>query len=280
VTELRARRCPRALAATWAWQAALGLLVAWPAASLVGRTFGGDPRADAALWDAGGHPLLVLLTRHAQAVRAQVALASIVLVFVAVAGSFPTGALMAAMLDATRARWRAASAYAFARAVRAFPALTTLLVLAVAAQGAVAGAAWIAVKVADLYVRGVLTERAADSIEVFVAIAFAPLVVALAVLHDLSRAAAVRFRVGAIRAAMLGVVTLRRVPWSTLWGWSWRQGASLATLLGASAAAGALGGRGGLALVALAIVHQATIAVRIAFRASWLARALRTVAPS
>jgi hypothetical protein len=184
---------------------------------------------------------------------------------------------MAAMLDGTRARWRAASACAFARAVRAFPALAALLVLALLAQGAVAGAAWLGVKVADLYARGVLTEAKADGIEALVAVAFAPLLVALAILHDLARAAAIRFRVGAIRAAALGAFTLRRVPWSTLWGWGWREAASLAALLGGSVAAAALGGHGGLALVGLAFAHQATIAVRVGFRASWLAKALRAV---
>jgi len=278
VTSVRARSCPWALAATWAWQAAAGLVVAWPAATLVKRAFGGDPRGDAALWDAGGHALLVLLSRESHAISAELTLASVVASLIAIAGLLPMAALMVAMLDRTGRRGGAAVGYAAARAMRALPALGALLLVTALIQAAAVGVAWLLLKVVDLCARETLDESRADWIEALVVAPFAPLLGAFAIVHDLARAAAIRFRLGAVGAATLAVAAFRRAPWSTIWGWTWRGGASLSLVLASALAAGALGGRPGFALVTLTIGHQATIAARVALRASWLAKALRTVA--
>jgi hypothetical protein len=51
-------------------------------------------------------------------------------------------------------------------------------------------------------------------------------------------------------------------------------------LVGGAAAAARLGGREGIALAALALVHQLGVLARVALRASWLARALRGALPA
>jgi len=276
VTQVRARRSPGAIAAMWGGQAVLGLVVALPAACVVSRAFGADPRGDATLWDAGGHPLLVLLSRDSHAIGAELCLTSIALVFAAVIGLLPMAALMVAMVSRTSGRCTVA--YAAARSVRAFPALAVLLGVALLAQGATVGAAWVSAKVVDLCVREASSEAGADLIEAMVLLPFAPLLGALAVVHDLARAAAVRFRMGAFGAASLAFHALRRSAWSTAWGYTWRQVASLSAVLAGAVAAGALGGRRGGALVILTVVHQTVIGSRVALRASWLAQALRAVA--
>lgn len=277
VSLVRARRCPRAIAAMWGWQTVLGLVVAWPMASFVSRAFGADPRGDATLWDAGGHALLVLFSRDSRAILEGMTLGSIVLVLAAILGLLPMAALMVAMLDGAGGCKRPVS-YAAARAVRALPSLGALLILAVLAQVAAVGAGYLTAKVVDLYVRGVWSEARADGLELLVIVPFAPVLGALAIVHDLARAAAVRFRLGAVRAASLGAGAFRRAPWSTVWGWAWREGAALFALVAGSFVAGALGGRRSFALIVLTVAHQATIAARVALRASWLAKALRTVA--
>jgi hypothetical protein len=277
VTLVRARRCPGAIAAMWGWQTALGLVVAWPAASVVARAFGGDSRGDAALWEAGGHPLLALLERHSHVIVAELTFAGIALLFAAVAGLLPMAALMVVLVERSGGCKRAA-AYAAARAVGAFPALAVLLFVAVLAQAAAAGLGYLLAKLVELFAASALSEARAGTIEVLVVVPVALVMGALAIVHDLARAAAVRFRLGAARATSLAAQALRRAPWSTVWGWSWREGASLCVVIGGSLVAGALGGRRGLALVVLTVAHQATIAARVALRASWLAKALRTVA--
>lgn len=261
----------------WGWQTALGLVVAWPAASVVARAFGGDPHGDAALWEAGGRPLLGLLERHSHAIVAELTSAGIALLFAAVAGLLPMAALMVVMVERSGGCKRAA-AYAAARAVGAFPALALLLALAVVAQGAAVGIGYLVAKLVELFAASALREARADTIEALVVVPVALILGALAIVHDLARAAAVRFRLGAVRATSLAAQAFRRAPWSTVWGWTWREGASLSVVIGGAFVAGALGGRGGLALVVLTVAHQATIAARVALRASWLAKALRSVA--
>jgi hypothetical protein len=277
VTVVRARRCPGAIAAMWGWEAALGLVVAWPAASVVARAFGGDPHGDAALWEAGGHPLLALLERHPDAIVAELTFAGVALLFAAVAGLLPMAALMVVMLERSSGCKRAA-AFAAARAVGAFPTLAVLLTVVVLAQGAAVGVGYLIAKLVELFASSALSEARTDTIEALVIVPVALIVAVLGIVHDLARAAAVRFRVGVLRALSLAAQAFRRAPWSSVWGWTWREGSSVCVVIGGALVAGAFGGRRGLALVVLTIAHQATVAARAALRASWLAKALRTVA--
>jgi hypothetical protein len=100
---------------------------------------------------------------------------------------------------------------------------------------------------------------------------------AVGVAHDLARAAVIRFQVSGLRGALLGARAFRASPVHLWWSWAWRAAAAAAPVAAVAAAATAMGGRGGIALLLLAVLHQAVIVSRIALRASWLGRALRSV---
>jgi hypothetical protein len=251
------------------------MVVAWPAASVAGEAFGHDPRGDGRLWDPGGLPLLVFLSRDAHAVRGLLNLATIVLVGAAVAGLLPAAALMIAMSDAAGARRRRPISRVWARALRAFPTLAILLVVMTLAESSAAGGAWLGVKLVDLWAHDAVGEARAEALEIAVCLTvLVPLAAVLGMVHDLARAAVVRYRVGAARALFLGVRAFRMTPWSLSWAWAWRAGLAWGVLLPASALADAAGSRSGGALLLLACVHESTIGARAAIRASWLARAL------
>jgi hypothetical protein len=69
--------------------------------------------------------------------------------------------------------------------------------------------------------------------------------------------------------------TIRRRSRTAFIGWTWRTTLGV-MLLGLAWGAGSfVGGRGGIALVLLFLLHQGIVFLRTALRASWLAHALR-----
>jgi hypothetical protein len=122
-----------------------------------------------------------------------------------------------------------------------------------------------------------LGEARAQQIAVVVAMPFASVALVIAVAHDLARAAIVRFDARPVQSIVLGAQTLWQSPAAVLGAWGWRTVASLACVAAASAGASQLGGRGGWALVLLTLLHQGVVAMGVALRASWLAKALRCV---
>jgi hypothetical protein len=276
--ETRARRCPGGILGFWAWQASTALVVAWPAASLVRAAFGTGARADAVLWDAGAHPLLVLLTREARGVQALASGAALVLVGAALAGVVPTAALMVAMARAgsTRRGW-AGVARTAAGAIRCLPAFAILTAAALVAQAVTAATAVFLGRVAGAVGETSLGEARAHLVGwIVTGVALLP-ILALGIAHDLARAAVVRSRASAGRAVVLGVSALWRGPAALSWAWAGRALAGLALVAAGAAAAATLSPRGGAALIALVLIHQGVILARIALRASWLARALRAM---
>jgi hypothetical protein len=88
-TSIRARSRPWTVAAVWAWESALALVASLPAVALVRAAYGSHPDADAPLWSPGSLPLLGLLSREANGVRAATTTAAVVLVIGAIAGLVP-----------------------------------------------------------------------------------------------------------------------------------------------------------------------------------------------
>jgi hypothetical protein len=274
---MRARRHPRAVVGLWAWETALALLASAPAAALVGASWGNGPGGDAALWAPGGRALVDLFVRQAAGVHAATMAAALVLVAGAVAGLAPMAALLTAIAYATRARRPVGFARAMGEGLRLFPSMALLLVVVTIAQALVAGVGLAAGSMVESWAHAGMGEARAQQLQGLVLLLFAAGVAALGVLHDLSRAAVVRFRVGGGRGLVLGARTLRLAPATMTWSWAWRALAALAPVLAAAWLTGRLGGRPGAALVAVFGLHQAVIAARVALRASWLARALRAV---
>jgi hypothetical protein len=274
---VHARRHPRAIAAMWAWQTVLALLVSGPAAGLAKAAWRGDVGGDAPLWAPGGHALLDWLWHDGHGLRAAISGAEIVLALGAIAGLVPMAALMIALAYATRDRKAAGFARSVAGGLRAFPRMLVLLLLAGLIQGVVVGLGALLGYLVEGWARAGMGEARAQQLEGLVLLVFLGMGSAVGVIHDLARAAVVRFKVKGFRAFALGARTFRLSPLSLWWSWAWRALASIAPVLAAAAVAGRLGGRGGVGLAFLLLLHQSVVVVRVGLRASWLARALRAV---
>jgi len=274
---MRARRHPRAIAAMWAWQTVLALLASWPAAGLARAAWSGDVRGDAPLWAPGGHALLDWLWHDFHGLRAVSHAAGIVLLLGAVAGLVPMAAMMISLAYATRDRSAAGFVRSVAAGLRAFPPMLLLLLMAGLLQGLVVGAGAALGYLVEAWAHAGLGEARAEQLEGLVLVVFVGLGSVVGVVHDLARAAVVRFKVTGPRAFGLGARTFRLSPISLWWSWAWRALAGVAPVLAVGAVAGRLGGRGGFDLTFLFLLHQFVVVARVGLRASWLARALRGV---
>lgn len=274
---MRARRHPRAVLGVWAWESVLALLASWPAAALVRSVYGSDPRGDAPLWAPGGHALLDFVLHEQHGVRAATTGATLVLVVGAVAGLVPMAALMTSLAYATRERRAAGFVRCVSEGLRLFRPMLVLLVVAGLAQGFVVGIGAGIGALVESSAHAGMGEARADQLQGLVLALFLLAASAVGVAHDLARAAVVRFDVPGVRAVVLGVRTLRLSPLPLWWSWAWRALASVAPVVAVAGVAGRLGARGGAALFFLFVLHQSVVLARVAFRASWLAKALRAV---
>jgi hypothetical protein len=274
---MRARRHPRAVVAMWAWQAVVAALVAWPAAGLAQAAWGGDVHGDAALWAPGAHALLDWLWHDADGLRSWLHGAALTFGLGALAGLVPMGALMTCLAYATRGRRSASFVRCIAAGLRAFGPMLVLLVLAGLAQAVVLVAGVVLAHGVEGWTHASLGEARAQQLEGLVVLAVLGFASVLGVIHDLARAAVVRFHVRGTRALVLGARAWRAAPLSSWWSWAWRAACGVAPVLVVGGVASRLGGRGGFALAFLFVLHQAVVLARVALRTSWLARALRGV---
>jgi hypothetical protein len=277
VSAVRARNHPGAVAAVWAWRTFVALLTSWPFASLVRAAYGSDPRGDAPLWTPGSYPLLDFFWRDAHGVAAAGHGAGLALLVGMVAGLVPMAALMVALVWPATEGGRAGFVRSMDGALRAFPRLALVAVAAELGQGLVAGAGYFLWELVEGWTHAGLGEARAQQFACVIALPFAAAALAIAVVHDLARAAVVRFRARPIEAIVLGVQTMWRSPAKIGWSWGWRWIALLACVAVGGAVADRLVGRGGWTLAGLAMLHQGIIGAGVTLRASWLARALRCV---
>ncbi len=276
-SSIRARSRPRALVGVWAWESALSLAATLPAVALARAAYGRHPGGDAPHWAPGSLPLLGLLSREANGVRAATTTAAAVLMFGAVAGLVPLAALMISISRATRDGRAIGGARTVDAALRAFRPLAILLVLMGVGQGLVVATAFLVGEGAQSWTSVSLGEARAQELAMTAGAAVLLGAVVLGVMHDLARAAVIRFELGAMTALAVGARALRDAPIAVSWSWAWRALASLGPIAAVALLADRIGGRGGVALLVLAALHQSVILSRVALRASWLAKAMRTV---
>ncbi len=277
---MRARLHPRAVAGLWLWQTGLALTASWPAASLASAAFGRGPHGDAPLWSDGGHALLDFLWHDAHGLAAVGATAKIALGVAVVGGLLPMAGAMIAIACTTRDRAAAALVRSFTGALRAMPSLLWLLGVVGAAE---AGTIAIGVLIgagARMWTLESLGEVRARRMEIAIALVFVVVASGLAVMHDLARAAASCFRATGWRALVVGARVFGQAPLVLWWSWAWRGLFSLAPILAVAGVATRIGGRGGVELVVLALLHQGVVLSRVALHTSWLARAVRAVSES
>jgi hypothetical protein len=276
---MRARHFPRAIAAMWAWRAALAVLVAAPAAALVRQAFPSPPRGDSILWDPGAHALLVFVTREAHGIAALTVGIALVLAVAALAGIVPLAIVLVAIAHGGPERRHRRVSRTVAVATSRLPALVRLAVSVAIAQAVIAGAGLLVAHFAIGVTSDALGESRAQLLGGAVAAIFLPPVVVLGLAHDLARASVVRFRSGALGAFFAGARAWQRAPLSLGWAWAWRAGAGLLPVAVAAVFATRWGGQGGLVpLVGIALLHQGAVALRVALHVSWLAKTLRSAA--
>lgn len=267
----RARSHPRAIAAFWAWQAAVALVAAWPGASLVRAAYGGDPRGDAPLWEPGGSELLDFLWRNAGAAGAAADGALLVVLVGVGVGLVAIAGLMVAL---ERPAGRRALPRTLLATLACLPAFVRCAGLFLAAQAATLGAGAFLGMLAEGWTRSRLGEGPAQVLGLGVGSAFLLATAALGVMHDLARAVVVVNREKALGGVAGALRLYRAAPGRLTWAWAWRTGVSMGPVAVAGAVASSTGAGGG-ALVLVAAAHQGAALGRVALRASWLAFALR-----
>jgi hypothetical protein len=277
VASIRARSRPWAVIAVWAWESALSLLGAVPAVALVRATYGRHPQGDAPLWDPGALPLLGLLSRETNGVRAATTSAAFVLLLASVVGLVPMAALMISMATATRDGRAIGGPRAVDGALRALRPLALLLAILWLAQGVVVAIALLLGEGTQSLANRSVGDALAQQMAIGLGAVVLAVAVAIGLVHDLARAAMIRFGLGTMSALVAGTTALWRAPVAVSWSWLWRALASVVPIAAVSLLADRIGGRSGLALVVLAVLHQSVILSRVALRSSWLAKAMRTV---
>jgi len=274
---MRARRRAVAIAFVWAWELAWGAAIAWPVARVVKAAYGDNPAGDMVLFRPGSLELIDLVWHAHLAPSALIGHWTVLVPVALVSGLFPLAALITSIAYTTRSLGAPPLGALARRALAALPAFATLLLFASVVQMVVVGLAFaIGSGLADSLTPS-LGEALAQQLAILLAAPFIVASAGIGIVHDLSRAAVVRFRVPAVRASALAWNAFRRHPLSGYWSWIWRTGAGWVPVLAGSVVASRLGGREGVPLLLLAAMHQLVMGARVALRASWLAKALRKV---
>ena len=273
----RARRRPLAIVLVWAYEMLLAAQLVWPAAAYESNAYGGSPHGDAPLFRPGGLALADLVLRARPVLAALGAHVTPLLGLGVVLGLVPVAFLLVEIGHVTPARRVPPLALALPRAWAAFPRFLALLLAAGFLQGLVLLVGLLlAGGIADASAGGLGDARSQQLGAVVFAI-FAGVAATIGIVQDLARAAAIRFDVGAVRAARLGWSALRRGVTATAWSWAWRGAIAVVPIAVAAVLSTKLGGREGAALWVIGAIHQLVILARVALRASWLAKALRVV---
>lgn len=284
---ISARRRPRAVVLVYAIELVWALLIAAPVHAWARRVYGTHPDGDAVLWAPGGRELLGWLGGLDAAFGVTMRTSILLLVIGAVVSQVLTGALLVSLGTERPGRRAIRARTALAEGINLWLPMTCVLIVASAVGLALLGAG---VGLGLAFDRALIPSFGdATAFKVgFGLAAFSLLLACLTgVYFDLVRAAiareatvdraaltaASRLWSGFKRGAKVGVGSY----FAALREWSWRAAASFALLGVGWLASSALGGKGGFAVVALFVVHQAIVIGRIALRASYFARTLRIV---
>jgi hypothetical protein len=274
---IRARRRPGAVLVVWAWEALLGLAISWPIASVAHRVYGSHPDGDAPVFRAGGLELLDLLA-HSMAAGGPIACAVILVVLAAsVAGLFPSAMLLASMTFVTRARTPPPLRAAMARASTAFAPSVTALLATRALQGVLLAVGLSLAKAASTLAVARLGEAAGDKALLAVVLPFVLVCGVAGIVGDLARATVIRFDARGGDALRVAARVFARAPLEVTWSYVWRTISGCVPLVFGALVAARIGGRAGVPLLALFVVHQSVTLVRVALQASWMASAVRAL---
>jgi hypothetical protein len=293
--DMKARKRPLAVLFVYGAELVWGLVVATPVHTWARQVWGAHPEGDGVLFRAGGRELLVWLGQGDAGLEVTAQTTMALLFLGALAMQLPLGALIASLAfsrEAGDARRSLRPLAALRVGVSAFMPLAGALALGAVVFILLAVVGTIAASAID---HG-LAERLGDARSFQLRLVTLGLFMALAavfgVVLDLARAAMGReaglaTSQGAappgwtvlLRGLRTALRASRRMLVRATLAWAWRAALGVVLVAAGYAAAQALGGRGGLALFALFVIHQLVVLGRVGLRASWLARALAVVAP-
>jgi hypothetical protein len=274
---MRARRCKAAIVTLWAWEAALGLLLSWPFAAVVRSAYGQHPEGDGVLWEPGGLTLLDLLVRRRPGLGPLFAHVATIIFFAFVLGLIPLAMSLASLAFSTHDRRAPSLRSAFQLAVFAMGPFVVLELLTLALQGGVAIASMAGADIVESGFERSMGEVRASLLAGSVLVLALAAAIILGILQDLARAAVIRFGFDSRQSLRKALAAFALEPARILWSWTWRALTSLVPIAFGALLAGAIGGKGGIALVVLLFIHQLAIGTRAALRVSFLARAMRLV---
>ena len=276
---MRARTRPVAVLGYHAYQLVLSALVAWPVSRELASIFGGHPRGDDVLFDPGGWALFALQRPYD---RIAPGLSSMLLLLVCVGaavGLAPLAALMTSLSHATSDTRAPRPRHLAPYVVASFRPLLGLFVLATALELALMLAAMWAYGAASGALVGRWGDARAAELGVLAFLLVMVVLSVVAVLHDLARAALIRFRRGSGQAMRAALSTFRQSSLRVWWSWAWRGlvRAALVGVVGWVLLRPPLTHGTTRTFIAIVSLHQLVALSRTALRASWLARALRAV---
>ncbi|MCL2724431.1 MAG: hypothetical protein FWD69_08340 [Polyangiaceae bacterium] len=285
-TEIRARRRPGAIVLVYLWQLALGLIIATPVHAWAESVWGAHPEGDAVLFRPGARELLTTIGDIGPALAIATRTSMLLVVASIVLGQLVLGALLASLaLGRGPAGIAPRPAQMLRAGAAAWVSMMILLVVAAIGQGIIVSVGFFVSGLLNRALVSRLGETPAFVVGAVALAIFALIACIVGVVFDVARAAAVRESSLAgsgvsnlliTRRAMSAAFRVARrslVPAIIAWGW--RAVLAIAVLGPGYAASSVLGGKGGIALVALFTVHQLVVLARTALRASWLARATR-----
>lgn len=274
---IRARRRPRAVLFVWLYELLVGVMLAAPIASYVKSVYGGHPDGDAPLYASGGFELLSFVADARHALSGFLSYGALVLLVFYIFSVVPLALLLMSVAHTTADLRAPPLRHLWPRVVPSIPPLLALLAVMTIATGLLAAIAIFAGSRIASALAESMGDARSDQIGFAATLVFLVGAASAGVVHDLARAAVVRFRQTAWGALKTGARTFARRPTRLLWSWMWRSGASLVPVIAAAAVSTQVSARSGLALFALFLLHQAVILARVALRASWLAKAMRSV---
>jgi hypothetical protein len=283
--EIFARKRPRAIIVVYVWQLLWAILVAAPASGWAKSVIGGHPDGDAALFAPGGRFLMAWLGGGDATLPVVFRTTTLLLLAGAVLSQIPLGILIASLATGDGEAGRAPKiGSALRSAAGSFLPLGGILALAGSIEGLVIAGGVFAAGGLDRLLSDRIGDARSFIVMIVVMVLFGAVACVIGVVADLARAAIVRDVALADAPSSVWSVLARGIRQSVrarigraILEWLPRAAIGIALLALGALASEALGGKGGLALVALTIVHQSIVALRVVLRTSWLARALRIV---
>ncbi len=274
---IRARRRPVAIVGVWLFEAALSLVISWPITRAVASSFADRPDGDAPLFADGGDALVTWLSTQTAALASIAAVFSMTVFAGVILGTVPLIMVLASLTYTTQDLRAPRPPHLAPFVARGFWPMLGVLGASSLAQALFGGlgialSSWVSDHFSER-----LGEARAGQLWIALVVTFALGVAVIGVVGDLARASIVRFRAGFYTSMRSGLKAFNKHKLVLFWSWAWRAIVGVMLLGGSALASARLGGRPGVALLALAILHQLVVLVRVAIRTSWLARALRAV---